>query len=270
MRLGISSYTYGWAVGTDAHRPPGALTAHDLIDRAAEFGVRVLQLCDNLPADTYQPESVEAIAAHAARAGVSLELGTRGSQPDHLRRFVRIARRLASPILRVVVDTADDHPIPNEVVRRVKEIVPDLAEAGVTLAIENHDRFTAQSLAHIVVKCETPNVGVCLDTVNSFGALEGPQVVVDTLAAYTVNLHLKDFAVARLPHLQGFTVEGRPAGQGMLDIRWLLGRLKSFGRDPNAILELWTPPEADAAATILKEAEWALASVRAARQWITE
>ena len=270
MRLGISSYTYGWAVGTDGSRPPGALTAHDLIDRAAGFGVRVLQLCDNLPADTYEPDSVQRIAAHAARAGVAIELGTRGGQPDHLRRFVRIARRLSSPILRVVIDTAGDHPTPNEVVRRVKEIVPDLDEAGVTLAIENHDRFRAQSLAHIVVDCGTPNVGVCLDTVNSFGALEGPHVVVDTLAAYTVNLHLKDFVVARLPHLQGFVVEGRPAGQGMLDIPWLLGRLKSLGRDPNAILELWTPPDADAAATIGKEAEWAGASVRAARQWIKD
>ena len=56
MRLGISSYTYGWAVGTDTHRPPGALTAHDLIDRAAAFGVRVVQLCDNLPAATYEPD----------------------------------------------------------------------------------------------------------------------------------------------------------------------------------------------------------------------
>jgi hypothetical protein len=56
----------------------------------------------------------------------------------------------------------------------------------------------------------------------------------------------------------------------MLDIPWLLGRLKSLGRNPNAILELWTPPDADSPATIRKEAEWAGASVRAARQWIKE
>ena len=47
----------------------------------------------------------------------------------------------------------------------------------------------------------------------------------------------------------------------MLDIPWLLGRLREMGRDPNAIVELWTPPEDDVAATIRKEAAWAERSV---------
>ena len=272
MRLGISSYTYGWAVGTEATRPPGALTARDLIDRAAAFGVGVLQLCDNLPADTYEPASVEAIAAHAARAGVSLELGTRGIEPAHLRRFITIAARLGSPILRVVVDTADDHPSPEQIVTRVAAVVPELRDARVTLAVENHDRFTADVLGGIMFRWRETGVpaGVCLDTANSFGAAEGPRVVVPTLAEYTVNLHVKDFAVRRVPSMQGFTIDGRPAGEGMLDIPWLLGELRRYGREMSAIIELWTPPEPDPADTIRKEAEWAERSVRTMRQWVRD
>ena len=272
MRLGIGSYTYGWAVGIEGDRPDGAFTAADLVRRARELGVGVVQLCDNLPPGTWEDRSVEALAGQAAAAGVALEVGTRGCEISHLRRFARIARRLGSPILRVVVDTQGDHPSPAEVVRRVATVGPDLDEAGVTLAVENHDRFRARTLEGIILELRELGVraGICLDTVNSFGALEGPEVVVETLGPYVCCLHLKDFAVTRLPHLQGFSVEGRPAGAGMLDIPWLLGRLGGVGRDFSAILELWTPPEPDRAGTIAKEAEWAAQSVRAARQWINQ
>ncbi len=113
-------------------------------------------------------------------------------------------------------------------------------------------------------------VGICLDTVNSFGALEGPQVVVDTLGPLTVNLHVKDFTIFRASHMMGFTVEGRPAGQGKLDIPWLLGELKRHGRECNAILELWTPPESSLDETIRKEQQWAEESVTYLRKLIED
>ena len=90
----------------------------------------------------------------------------------------------------------------------------------------------------------------------------------ETLGPYAVNLHLKDFAVVRYPSMFGFRIEGRPAGAGMLNIPWLLGRLAAFGRDCNAIIELWPLQEATRAESIRKEAEWAEASVRALRRWI--
>ena len=263
MRLGISSYTYGWAVGN-------RLGALDLIGRAVELGVGVLQICDNLPEETWGEGSVEAIAARATAAAVSMEVGARGTEPGYLRRMIGVARRLRSGILRVVVDAAGDRPEPEEVVRRIREVGKELEAAGVTLAIENHDRFPARVLAGVVEALRGVRVGICLDTVNSFGALEGPEVVAETLGPYVVNLHLKDFEVRRFPHLQGFTVEGRPVGRGMLDVPWLLGKLKELGRDPNAIVELWTPPEGSLVETIAKEAEWAVESVRAARQWIKD
>jgi hypothetical protein len=43
-----------------------------------------------------------------------------------------------------------------------------------------------------------------------------------------------------------------------------------MGRDPNAILELWPPPEADVAATAVKEEAWAAMSVRYLRQLIPD
>ena len=264
MKLGIGSYTYGWAVAE------GELSALDLIERAKAFGVCVVQLCDNLPADTYEQPSLERIAPAAREAGVLLEVGTRGSRPEHVARFVGVAKRLAPSVLRLVIDDGDDRPDPDEVVGRLKSVAPELERAGVTLAIENHDRFRAKALVDIVRRVASERVAICLDTVNSFGALEGPEVVVETLGPYVSCLHLKDFAVTRFPHLQGFTIEGRPLGQGMLDVPWVLSRLAAFGREFNAIVEQWVPPEATTDETIRKERRWADQSVAAARQWVRE
>jgi L-ribulose-5-phosphate 3-epimerase UlaE len=59
----------------------------------------------------------------------------------------------------------------------------------------------------------------------------------------------------------GFVVEGAPAGQGMLNIPWLLNEIGSFKRCNSAILELWTPPEEEITETIKKEEKWVLESI---------
>ncbi len=268
MRLGIGSYTYGWAVGTEGARPPNALGALDLLKRAKQLRVNVVQLCDNLPAETFHSNSVNAIGSAADAAGIQIELGTQGCTPDHLLRMLEVARQLNSPLLRLVIDSPGDHPDIDEVVRRLREVLPH--PSGITLAIENHDRFNTTALLEILARVHNPHLAICLDTVNSFGALEGPQVVVERLSPHVASLHLKDFTVTRVPHLQGFVIEGRPLGQGMLDVPWLLGTLAASGRYPNAIIEHWVPPEATMEQTIAKEAEWVRQSVLAARQWIKE
>ncbi len=270
MRLGISSYTYGWAIGGIDDQPPtGAPGALDLIDRAVAMGVNVLQLANNLPVHTWEPASVRKIADKALHAGIALELGTAGCGPDHLRRFIGIASVLGSSILRVVPDLAEDHPSESHVIKRFNAVCGDLEAAHVKLAVENHDRFDTHALCRIVHACR-PHVGICLDTVNSFGAMEGPEIVIERLGPLAINLHIKDFAVSRVPYLQGFVIEGRPAGAGMLNVPQILNTLGRFGHDCNAIAELWVPPEPTLAATIEKEAAWAERSVRALRRWIPQ
>jgi sugar phosphate isomerase/epimerase len=102
---------------------------------------------------------------------------------------------------------------------------------------------------------------VCLDTANSLGAGEGLDTVLREVGPLAVNLHIKDFQIARVPHLMGFTVEGRPAGGGMLDVPAMLADLAPFKCCDTAVLELWTPPETDIGRTIAKEAAWAAQSL---------
>lgn len=260
MRLGISSYTYTWAVGVAGYPPTQPLSACGLLQWAARLGVEVVQIADNLPLDQLSERELVELEHAAQDMQIHLEVGTRGIAPAHLLRYLDIAQRLASPILRVVVDTPDHQPSAAEIVATLRPLATVFASAGVTLAIENHDRFQAEALRSIVAALGNW-VGVCLDTVNSFGALQGPESVVAILGPQTVNLHIKDFTIQRAGHKMGFSIEGCPAGGGRLDIPWLLRSLKTMGRDPNAILELWTPPEPELAATISKEQRWAEESI---------
>jgi sugar phosphate isomerase/epimerase len=261
MKLGVSSYTYAWAIGAPGYPPAIPMNTFDLLDRAHALKISVVQIADNLPLDQLSEKESARLRARAEVQGINIEVGTRGIDADHLRRYLDLARYFHSPILRVVVDTHDDHPSPDEVVARVRPLLPDFARANVILAIENHDRFTTDALIHILRTLDSAHVGICLDTVNSFGALEGPALVVERLGPWTVNLHIKDFAVRRADHNMGFTIEGRPAGQGQLDAPWLLREVRQHGRDFNAILELWPPPAENLDDTIAKERSWAEMSV---------
>ena len=270
MRLGIGSWTYAWAIGVPGHLPARPLGALGLLERAAALGVGVVQVCDNLPLAGLPVVELEGFIGRARQLGIDLEVGTRGIAPEHLRTYLRLAERVGSPILRVVIDTPEHRPGEEEVIDALRAMAGELARARLCLAVENHDRFQARTLARIVERVASPWLGVCLDTVNSFGALEGPAQVVEVLGPYVVNLHVKDFAVRRASHNMGFTIEGRPAGQGQLDIPWLLAELRRQRRDPNAIVELWTPPQPTLEATVAREEAWAASSVEYLRQLIPD
>ncbi len=262
MRLGLSSYTYTWAVGVPGSEPDRPMSALDLLERARELDVPVVQVGDNLPLHRLAPDALEEFAVRARDLGLAIEVGTRGISPANVQRYLQIAGRVGSPLVRVVLDSPGHHPTPDAAVELLRGHRQAFDRAGVVLAVENHDRFPAAVLRRVVRELGSGWVGICLDTVNSFGALEGPRVVVQTLAELTVNVHVKDFRITRLPHLMGFTVEGRPAGAGMLDVPWLFAELAAAGRsDLSAILELWTPPASSVPETIATEHRWARESV---------
>ena len=256
-RLGISTFAFAWAIGVPGHPPARPMDAFAFLDRAAALGAEVAQIGDNLPLQDWTLAELDRLREHASALGLTLEVGTRGIAAGNLARYADIAAKLESRLLRVVIDTDRHQPAPDEVVATVRGALPALECAGVTLAVENHDRFPVATLAAIVQEVGSEGVGICLDTVNSLGSLEGPDAVLEALGPYVVNFHVKDARIERLSHNMGFLVSGTPAGQGMLDLPGMLRRLAELGRAPNVILELWPPPEDELQATIRKEDAWA-------------
>ena len=267
LRVGLSSFTYPWAVGMPDAPVPQPLTHNDLLDRAVELGVPVVQIADNLPLDALTRTELQRLRGRADDRSLSLEVGTRGITPDVLENHLGIAVALGSPLLRVVVDRGGHEPAPAEIVATLRAHEPAFRRAGVTLAIENHDRLPSAVLAAIVEELGTDWVGICLDTVNSLGALEGPDMVIATLGPYTVNVHVKDFTIDRSNSSLGFDVRGRPVGGGRLDLDHLFATVAQ-NHPVTAVIELWTPRQASETETIALERRWAEQSVDHLTGWL--
>lgn len=266
MQLGLSSFTFGWNVGV-AHFPAPAtpLGPLELLEIARENGVSLVQFGDNLPLHALETEVRAELLRHARASRITLETGARGLTAEHLRRYIALSHELGAPLLRFVIDAAPFEPSPAQVVQTLREALPELGELRV--GIENHDRFPARVLARMIEELGDSRVGICLDTANSLGAGEGLGEVVPALAPHTLNWHIKDYKIARFPHQMGFTVEGRAAGNGDLDLDFVWQHLEKSGRCRSAVIELWTPPEPAHETTLQREREWAKQSLQNLRTW---
>ncbi len=262
MKLGIGSYSVPWHIGIGGWQPDSPLSVEGLLELAHELGVEVVQYCDNLPLHLLEEYRLEALQSQAAEWNIQLEMGTRGLEPTTLERYACLAERFGTPFVRVVVDTADYHPTPEELIRDLQRLRPLFASRGLRLAIENHDRFPAELLMQIVQSAGADWVGICFDTANSLGTLQGPNEALDALCPYVLNLHVKDVRARREEHQLGFRIEGASAGEGVVDIPAILRRVRAANPDANAIIELWTPPQSSLSETIQRERQWLEQSVR--------
>ncbi|WP_345270600.1 sugar phosphate isomerase/epimerase family protein [Nibrella viscosa] len=262
MTLGIGTYTYGWAIGVPDMQYPRKMLEHQLLAKTKAFGLSLVQIGDNLPLHTFAEERLDYLYRLSRSMSIELEVGARGLTPDYLHRYIDIAAFLKARILRFVIDQPGYEPPVPDIVSIIQEANSSLKRQGVTLALENHDRLKARQFREIIEKVGSKHVGICLDSANSLGAAEGLETIVDCLAPYTVNLHLKDFGIQRLPHKMGFQIDGRPAGKGMLNIPWLLEKISKTGKCHTAILEQWVVPETEQDDTLRKEEQWANESLQ--------
>ena len=279
MKLGINSYTYMWSIGFQganpafpdkAARPAHPMTALDLLEKACELGLHLVQTGPNLPFETLPEAEQDEFIRKAAEWGIELELGTRGLDYDHLVKQVDLAKRMGAKLIRTLPEiggrfAADAREIPPV----LRQILPVLEREGIRLGLEN-GRTPAAELRAALDELDSPHVGVVLDMVNSLAVPEGWKEVTRLLAPHTICLHYKDFTIRRAWHMMGFICDGTPSGKGMVETEWLLEQLKAAPYDFNVIIELWPPEQDTLEATIALEQVWAAESVEYLRRFIRD
>ena len=261
MQLGISTYSFPWSVGIKDFVPPHPFSANDLLLYAAERNIGYVQFGDNYPLHLLNDHELIKLKNRADELKIKLQPGARKLSVENILTYISIAKAIDADFIRIIIDDQDYEPSEDQVIEIIKELLPYLKKANVILAIENHDRFEAQTLKDIVEQTDDRWVGICLDTANSLGAGEGLKEVVFLLAPYTINVHIKDFTIHRLDHKMGFKINGCMAGSGMLDIPLLINQVKNYSRCGTATLEVWSEPEQTIEATILKEKQWVEGSI---------
>ena len=269
MKLGIGTYSHMWSIGFEGAQPEEPMTAMGLLEEARKLEVKLVQVGPNLPLDQLPVAELDTFDQKAREWGIELELATRGLETDHLTAQVELSERLGSSLVRTMPELGGQSPDPAKIAPHLRAILPLLQEKGIRLGLENGN-IPAVELRRILEEIDSPQLGIVLDTVNSLAISEGLKHVAEVLAPFTVCLHMKEFVVERAWSMMGFTVEGRPAGQGQVDIPWLMETVKVSRFPFNVVLEAWPPEQESLQQTIELEHVWAVESVRHMRQYVAD
>jgi sugar phosphate isomerase/epimerase len=204
FKLSLAAYSYrDYLAGPDQR-----MDLFDFVNMAADLGLDAIE-----PTSYYFPEDVTTDYLHRLKQrAFLLGLDISGTavmndfclppgpeadkERDHVRTWIDRAAELDAPVLRLLsgnwIQGTPEEELEKRVVRRIESLLPDAAEKGVTLALENHGggvTVTAEQLLRLVRAIAGPNFGVNLDTGNFHG--QDPYAEIAAVAPYAVNVQVK-------------------------------------------------------------------------------
>jgi sugar phosphate isomerase/epimerase len=243
MKLGLHTYSYHYAAGLWDYVPHenAPMTLDHYLRKAAELRLDGIYLCDTRHLDSLEYGYISALRERAAALGLYLELGTTGTNPDHLQDMVRTAHVLGSPLVRTTVDRP--RPTSTEAMsdllavcaRELQQVLPVCERYGIYLAIENSPQITTPELLSLIEMVGSRLVRVCFDTANPLCVMEDPIAAASALAPLAITAHLKDYQL--VARLDGFALIGCPLGKGVVDLRGVLEVLSAHASNPNLNIE---------------------------------
>jgi sugar phosphate isomerase/epimerase len=212
-------------------------TPFEYLDYSSKLGAKVVHFSEIRFLGSLEPGHLKKVRAHAEKLGIELEIGMRsicptsrtfepaqGTAEEQLRRLVRSAKIIGSPIVRAVLGSSADRtgviPIEGHIentVRVLRALRSEISGEGLKVAIENHaGDMQARELKMLVEEAGTDYVGVCLDSGNPLWALEDPHLTLEVLAPYVLTSHVRDTALWRTP--AGIAVAWVRMGEGNVRI----------------------------------------------------
>lgn len=173
---------------------------------------------------------MDRLRARLEKSGMSLEVDTSGTAPDHLRTLLGVASRMGAQSMRLYTrHRGTPAEMMEKTIADLRAVMPDAEKAGVTMVIENHEDFTGPELAAIVDAVAHEKLKILYDYGNSQMVLEDPQRALDAVLPHVHSVHVKDHVMVRPEHAGRLTVAGVPVGEGALPVRELTRKLLENG-----------------------------------------
>ncbi|UCC67361.1 MAG: sugar phosphate isomerase/epimerase, partial [Armatimonadota bacterium] len=245
MKLGLDTYSYRYAAGLWEYTPHEnvPMTVDHYLQKAADFNLDGLQLCDARHLDSLEYGYVSELRERAGLLGLYLELGTEGTNPDHIQNMVRVAHVMGSPVVRTFV--GKPRPASAKAMREllsatageIAQVAPVCERYGVSLALENHQDLTTDELLTLLELVDSEWVGICFDTGNPLALLEDPLDSATAFGPLIRSVHLKDYQVAARP--DGFSLVGCALGEGVVKLRAILDFLATRAPEVNLNIETY-------------------------------
>ncbi len=192
FRLGMETFGCHLALAQGRMDIPG------FIARCAELGLDGVQLNTRFLAPFLKtdPSGARKVRELTAGLGLFVEVDSRGTEPAHLSRMLRLCRSIGADVLRTYISLGGDLALElAQAPGNLRAVAPLCRELGIRIALENHEHETSQEIIKIVRETDSEWVGVNVDTGNSMMVWEDPLTAVRALAPLAVTSHFKDHVV---------------------------------------------------------------------------
>jgi sugar phosphate isomerase/epimerase len=204
LKLSLAAYSYrDFLVG-----PKKTMDLFGFVDLAADLGLDAVELTSYYFPENVSSDYLNRLKTHAFRQGLDVS-GTAvmndfclspglaaDKEVEHVRTWIGHAAELDAPMIRVLsgnwLQGTPDDELERRVIQRIESLLPDAAQKGVILALENHGggvTVTGDQLLRLVRAVKGPNFGVNLDTGNFHGP--DPYDEIAQAAPYAVNVQVK-------------------------------------------------------------------------------
>ena len=244
--IGLNPYGLTYLLGLQGRGTPRANPEgrglEGFLVIAEELGARTIEIFEPWLAELDEAELAR-LKARLVRLGMT-PVVSGGLMMGPVERAIRIANALDAGVVRLGLTTVlcgdraalgAEWPMLVESVRQaLRAAAPGAADAGVRLAIENHQDFGS---AELVAFCEEagPAVGICYDTGNSFPVAEAPLAFTTVVAPHVIHLHLKDYRVQFTD--DGYRLVRCAIGDGAVPIAEIVAMLSGLHPRLGAVLE---------------------------------
>jgi len=215
-----------------AHAPKFGPIAY--IDLAEELGFTGINLSLNNPNYRHlggkEHWRMDEVRTRLAASNMSLEIDTSGTEPNHMKTLLDIARRMGALSLRTYTrHTGTIAEMIQKTTADLEQVVAHADHVGVTIVLENHEDFTGPELAEIVNAVDHPRLKILYDYGNSQMVLEDPERALEAVLPHVHSVHIKDHVMVSAEDAGHLTVAGVPMGEGFLPIEALTRRLYDAG-----------------------------------------
>jgi sugar phosphate isomerase/epimerase len=287
MKLGLHTYTlHLWGLGQNwgivAEPRPKIMNLMQLMDKAVDWGLDGLHItgCDLESKDDQRLKEVrEAAEARDLYLEYNFSLDEEFDPrlTNTIEEGVRIAHKLGADLGKVSLDIRRPRPLYGScfhphVMRQLCDVydeimaaLPLIEKTGVKLALENHTETFADEIIWLIEQINHPMVGACVDTVNSMGVLENPEVAVEKLAPYAFSNHFCDHKLDRDQF--GIRFHGVALGDGDIDCVKTYNTIKELSPTDRITFEIeWDIGEDTLEVAREKEMDACIRSIKYARE----
>ncbi len=244
MKLGLNTYSYRYATGLwdFVPRENVPMSLDHLLEKAADLNLDGVHLADARHLESFDYGHVSEVKRRADALGLYVELGTSGTNPDHLQNVVRAAHVLGTRAVRTfagrprAASPRRMEEIISEAAGQLGEVLPVCERYGISVAVENHQDLTTAELLSLLEIVDSRWVGVCFDTGNPLALLEDPMESAQAFGPLIKTVHLKDYQLCA--RSDGFSLIGCALGDGVVDLRGIIDLLRAEA--PGAALNIET------------------------------